>query len=515
MMKKLILFFIFLSTALTLLAQQEVDPNGYNVFYYKNGEKSSEGYMKDGKPDGYWKTYFESGIIKSEGNRKNFELDSIWTFYNDTGKVVLQINYLLGKKNGLRITYHEDERVEENFVDDLKQGQTTYFYNNGKIRQVVFYVDGLEEGIAKEFSKADGRVIKLIYYKKGFISDIENINRMDGSGLKQGVWKYFYENGKVKLEGEYKNGVEHGYFKEYTEDGNLVLTSKYIDGVLQEDVSELVKLDIKREYYSNGNVKIVASYKDDVPEGVRREYNEDGTIAEGFIFSKGIVVGEGIIDEEGIRDGDWKEFYRSGQLKSIGKYDKGKRIGEWKFYHPNGKIEQIGSYSADGKEEGTWSWYFATGELLREETYYMGMIDGYSIEYDEYGVVIAEGEYIEDYREGEWKFQYGDHKEEGEYLNGFRNGKWISYYPDGKTNFEGKFVDDEPHGRHTWYWPNGNKKTEGEYSMGLKDGEWIKYNMDGTPFISIIYNNGVEKRYDGVKIKIYDEDDKPLNLDDY
>ncbi|MEZ5081846.1 MAG: hypothetical protein R2750_00065 [Bacteroidales bacterium] len=29
--------------------------------------------------------------------------------------------------------------------------------------------------------------------------------------------------------------------------------------------------------------------------------------------------------------------------------------------------------------------------------------------------------------------------------------------------------------------------------MGLKDGEWIKYNYDGTPFISIFYENGIEK----------------------
>jgi len=43
--------------------------------------------------------------------------------------------------------------------------------------------------------------------------------------------------------------------------------------------------------------------------------------------------------------------------------------------------------------------------------------------------------------------------------------------------------------------------------MGLKDKEWIKYNYDGTPFISIMYENGVEKKYDGIRIRIYDEDE--------
>ena len=266
-------------------------------------------------------------------------------------------------------------------------------------------------------------------------------------------------------------------------------------------------MDIKTEYYPSGKPKIVASYKKDIPEGVRREYSPDGEIVAGYIFKNGTVVGEGIIDEAGIRDGSWKEYYPNSTLKSEGVYDNGKRIGEWKFYHPNGQLEQIGSYNKDGKEDGPWTWYFATGDLLREENYFNGMIDGYSIEYDEFGVTIAEGEYIEDYREGKWVFNYGDHKSEGEFLNGMQHGEWVNYYSDGIKSFEGKFIEDNPNGKQTWYWPNGNIKTQGNYSMGLKDGEWVKYNYDGTPFIRIFYENGVEKKYDGIRVKIYDEDE--------
>lgn len=513
-MKKIIfiLFFIVIDSMAT--AQQEVDPNGYNSFYYPNGQLSSEGTMRDGKPDGYWKTYFENGEIKSEGNRKEFELDSVWTFYSDSGKVAVQINYLLGKKNGVRKTFYEDGIVDENFVNDVKEGYTYYYYLNGNLRKEVNFVNGLESGIGKEFSADDGRVIKLIYFKKGFTVDIERINRIDRAGMKQGKWKYFYENGNMKLEGEYNNDLKHGYFKQYAEDGNLIITEKYIDGILQEDVAELAKLDIKTEYYPDGKVKIVASYNNDIPEGVRREYSEEGEIIKGYVFKKGKVIGEGITNEEGKRDGPWKEYYFTGALRSEGTYDNGKRVGDWKFYHSNGLLEQIGNYTKDGKEDGIWTWYYATGEILREEGYYIGMLDGGSIEYDEYGQVVSEGEYIEDYKEGLWKFNYGDFREEGEYLNGMRHGLWKAYYPDGIVSFEGKFIDDNPNGRHTWYWSNGNKKTEGNFSNGLKDGEWIKYSFDGNPFISIYYEYGIEKRYDGVKVKIYDEDDTPIVPDD-
>ena len=50
--------------------------------------------------------------------------------------------------------------------------------------------------------------------------------------------------------------------------------------------------------------------------------------------------------------------------------------------------------------------------------------------------------------------------------------------------------------------------------MGLKNGEWIKYNSDGTPFISIYYENGVEKKYDGIRVRIYDEEEAGTIQDD-
>ncbi|MCB0807453.1 MAG: toxin-antitoxin system YwqK family antitoxin [Bacteroidales bacterium] len=508
MMKRL-LFLIGFFIAFALHAQQEqkIDPNGYNIFYYENGEVSSEGTMRNGQPDGYWKTYYENGIIKSEGNRKDFKLDSVWTFYSDSGQVAVKITYENGKKNGLRTTYHEEEITKENFADDIKQGYTYIYYPDGALKKEIYFEDGLESGIGREYAKSDGRVIKLIYYKKGYIEDIEVINRIDAAGMKQGKWKYFYDNRQVKLEGEFKNDLKHGYFKEYSKDGSLLSTSKYIDGVLQEDVAELAKLDIKREYYPNGKVKTVASYKDETPEGIRREYSPEGDVVAGYIFKNGTMIGEGIINDEGIKDGPWKEYYPNGAIKSEGTYNNGNRTGQWKFYHPNGQLEQIGSYNKNGKEDGQWTWYYATGDLLREESYFNGMIDGHSVEYDKNGEVISEGDYIEDLRQGTWVFNYGDHKSEGEYFSGMRNGKWRTWYNNGNLSFEGEFIEDNPNGRHTWFWDNGNVKTEGKYIMGLKDGEWIKYNYDGTPFISIFYENGTEKKYDGIKVITPDDEE--------
>ena len=39
-----------------------------------------------------------------------------------------------------------------------------------------------------------------------------------------------------------------------------------------------------------------------------------------------------------------KEYYENGKLGSIGSYKDGKREGEWKFYKENGKLEKIVHY---------------------------------------------------------------------------------------------------------------------------------------------------------------------------
>lgn len=493
----LVLLFIFLAG--TVGAQSEIDPNGYNKFYYEDSTLSSEGMMRDGKPDGYWKTYYESGILKSEGNRKDFLLDSTWKFYDEDGELKLMINYENGMKNGLRITYREKEIIAENFENDIKQGLTTYYYPDSTIYKTINFVDGREDGLAKEYTE-DGRVVTLTTFRKGFVVSRERINRLDAQGRKQGLWKFFHENGEVRLEGKYTNDLRDGYFKEYDEDGRLLATTKWVEGEKQENATELVRLEVLKDYYPDGSIKTLQTYRNGVPHGVRREYDREGNITAGYLYDDGGKVAEGITREDGVKEGEWKHFFKDGFLRAEGKYNDGKKVGKWVYYHPNGKIEQTGNYDQQGRLQGRWVWYYPSGEILREENYIDGLADGLMTEYREDGSIIAEGEYIEGMEEGPWIFQYGDHREEGSYSYGLRNGIWKYYYPDGSLRFEGEFIDGNPNGKHLYYWDNGNIKDEINYLMGMKDGEWRKYNYDGTLLLVITYDNGVEIKYDGIKI---------------
>ena len=377
--------FILLIAVQTQAQEQQINTvtDGFVKFYYPGGQLSSEGTMRGGKPDGYWKTYYENGVIKAEGNRKNYLLDSVWKFYDDSARLLVSITYAFDKKNGLKTTYRKGEVTAETFVNDIKQGPTTYYYPDGKVRLIVNFVDGLENGIARELDE-DGTVITYMEYKKGFLVSRERINRKDSKGLKQGRWKYFYDNNTVKLEGTYKDDKRNGYFKDYDENGSLLSVKKYVNDVEQVEVQEIASLKLKTDYYPSGKVKTVASYNGDVPEGVRREYSEDGKITAGYIFTKGALTGEGIVDEEGNKEGDWREYYTDGTLRSVGAYSKGKTIGNWKYYFENGKLESEGKYTKSGLLDGIWRWYFDDGSIRRIQSYIAGMEDGEYEEHDDY-----------------------------------------------------------------------------------------------------------------------------------
>jgi antitoxin component YwqK of YwqJK toxin-antitoxin module len=481
--------------------------NGYQKFYYKNGVVSSEGTMKNGQPDGYWKSYYENGQLKSEGNRKNLELDSLWIFYNEKGKRILDVNYKEGKKNGIKTTYLDEETVREMFKDDIKEGYTRYYYPDGKLKMEIPFIKGLEQGLAKEYS-TDGDIITLIEYKRGFVIDRLKINRKDHNNLKQGPWYTFYGNGNIHIEGNYQDDLKDGYFKVYAENGDLISVDKYVKDVKQPEAQEIKKLDVKNEYYPDGKIKASATYRNDTLEGIYREYNPAGQITRSLIYDMGTVTGEGIVKEDGNCDGHWKDLYPDGKTKAEGDYKDGLKVGEWKFYYPDGKLEQNGKFTSTGKFQGIWKWYYESGQLLREEEYDNGLKDGMHTEYAENGNVLEEGEYVNDLEDGPWFTTIGDYLERGTYRDGLKNGKWISYHfkltnekTDSILSFSGNFIEDNPDGKHIYYWDNGNIKDEGVYIMGKKEGDWTEYESDGTPFLVITYRNGIETKYDGVKIK--------------
>ncbi len=501
MLKKTITLLCIILYSFLLSAQKDSSKFIFMQFFFDNNQVSSEGYFRDGKPDGYWKTYYENGILKSEGNRKNYLLDSLWKFYDSEGNLTLEINYKENKKHGKTVTHLKDEIIVENFENNVKQGYTYYYYKDGGLKKELLYINGLIEGYVKEYAQS-GMPVTLYKYNRGYLVSREHINRYNTVGNKHGVWMEFHDNGEIKRTEEWRNGILNGFVKEFDNKGNLKNITKYVHGEIEKEVAELKQHEIRRDYYSDGSIRIIGSYYNDLPDGIRREYDEHGNIIKGYIFAEGIMVGEGITDNMGFKQGLFREYFENGQLRSEGEYKNSKPVGEWKYYYPNGIIEQTGVYDNKGRRTGKWICYYNNGNIWKTENYINGILEGKYTEQDIDGKIIVKGEFFDGLEHEKWVWEIGDVIEEGSFSYGKYHGNWkINATETEKIIFTGRFLEGYPDGKHTYFWANGNKRIEGHFVMGKRHRDWFFYREDGSLFLRVTYRNGIEIRYDNVEIK--------------
>ncbi|MDR2979101.1 MAG: hypothetical protein LBV02_01465, partial [Bacteroidales bacterium] len=375
MVKRLCWIIFILLFANKLISQATIDSSHYQIYYYGNGQISSEGFLIDGKPDGYWKSYNQQGILISEGNRKNFLLDSTWKFYSTTGDLSLFVNYKEEQKHGERVEFFPNEFIVERWNHDTLLSPVISYFIDSTVKKITPYIEGKLHGMEKEFNR-EGTIIAVTTYYRGVLIRKEFINRTDNFGYKQGNWKFFWDNGNLRLEGSYRNDKKHGFFKYYDEEGNFVSIEKYENNGLITDAEETKVLDRKINYHPNGQPKIIATYHNDVPEGIRREFDTAGNIIQGYVFSNGILRFEGITDLNGKRQGEWKEYYPTGELRWVGKYHNSAAIGEWRFYFQDRTMEMTGQYNNKGEKIGEWIWRYPDGSILRIEHYEVGELEG-------------------------------------------------------------------------------------------------------------------------------------------
>lgn len=502
---RFIFFIIFSLIYNYCLCQEDINPDGYNIFYYGNGQISSEGSLKNGKPDGYWKTYYVDGTLKSEGLRRNFLLDSTWIFYDNDGDTTEKVNYYLGKKNGFHYKYFcEDTNIiqsKELFVNNIQVGFSYYYYKNGKIREIIPFKNGKKHGLGKEFCE-DSLIITLYEFDNGRLVNFESINRYNDNNEKEGLWKMFYPNNRIKTETIYKNGLKNGLFKEYDINGNLIKAVSYEnDSIINEDYELNFEIDYRSEYDSLGRLIKQGSFLGNIPIGIHREYDLDGKVIKTFAYAdNGILYSYGIIDESGKKQGMFEYYYPDKKIKAKGEYLNNRRIGQWTFYFQNSNIEQEGHYK-NGYLDGEWTWYYKNGNVWRIEHYLQNKEDGESVEYDSLGNVISKGNYIEGLKEGKWFYQIGDQIEKGNYANDLKDGIWEHYYLNGQLSFKGKFIRGLPDGKHKYYYKNGNLKEEQYYSAGSKEKNWKIYDIGENLIVVITYKNDQEYKINGSRIE--------------
>jgi antitoxin component YwqK of YwqJK toxin-antitoxin module len=498
----LLLFNILVLSNFSSFSQDEINPNGYNSFYYENGQLASEGNFKNGKPEGLWKSYYSDGDLKSEGYKSEGKSDSLWKFYSVDGKLDQTFLYRRGLKNGCAVRYDSLGNIasEGYYVNDVKQAEETWFYPNGNIKKTVLFKDGKETGLALEYNM-DGIVITEEEYQNGYLRKREEFNRTDEAGNKIGKWRTYFENGNIKTEIGYNKGEKEGVSKEFDIDGKLVDIFKMRGDTIASDPGGVVMIDLYKEYHSNGKVKFVGGLNNGLKSGIFRAYNLNGDLINGYVYIKDTLVSEGMILPGGIFDSTWTTYYKTGKIKSRGTFNRGVKDGLWTYYYTNEKKEQEGKFK-NNVLRGRWVWYYENGIVKKEESFNnKGLLEGTMIEYDSLGNELARGEYYNGKKEGSWFYQIGDYKEIGAFTLGEQDGVWNNYYLNGKIAFTGSYNEGEPAGKHIYYHDNGFKREFGKYAGGVKHGLWRTFNDKGELTETIRYKRGEINKINGFRVK--------------
>ena len=111
--------------------------------------------------------------------------------------------------------YYEDGSIHkkiEAIYDTVPHGEWVEYYQNGEVKLLTSFDSGYNEGLRRE------------YYANG---NIKSVLPMSKSKI-QGFAKAFYANGNILWSGTYINGIRDGIFKEYYEnDSGKILRERY------------------------------------------------------------------------------------------------------------------------------------------------------------------------------------------------------------------------------------------------------------------------------------------------
>ncbi len=226
-------------------------------------------------------------------------------------------------------------------------------------------------------------------------SSKENAASKPDKTIKDGPYEYKSSSGDFAESGTYAAGKKTGLWTQYGSDGKISSEKNYLDG----------KLNGTSKSFTNGVLRKVEEYKDDVLDGVYKEYDDAGNILYNIAYKNGKKHGNYISYKnnevtcereyiEGEQSGKTTN-YRSGKRYEEINYVMGKKNGEaTKYYIETGTIQSTETYKND-KRDGPYKSYSKTEKLEAEGNYKDGLKDGEWKKYDASGKVIEKLFYVE------------------------------------------------------------------------------------------------------------------------
>ena len=368
---------------------------------------------------------------------------------------------------------------------------TQYFNSKGELYMISSLTSETEKDLYALYRKydsngnlfiysyaIDGKNIDRGYYSDGKLAYIQELKIIKGQPpIPNGKYIEYYKNGQIKVQGNNKDGKRDGEFKAFLRNGKSAGSVFYKDGKIikstlvnsmKDNASFSLVTDIN--YNLNSNEIIT----DEFPNGLLKQY---------FIYNK-----------NGLLDGESREYYEEGDIKSISHFKNDIPDGVFISYYQNGNIENKYAY-VNGQANGECFSYYENGKL--EERYFLknGEIDGEAFAYYPSGKLEVKDFFKDGKKEGESIFYHenGNIKQKSTFKNGKREGDLFIYFPSGKIRQTEKYINGKIEGEVIEYYESGTIKEKAYFINDKQEKEHFFYDKKGKLIKTDIYKNGVKQ----------------------
>jgi uncharacterized protein len=380
--------------------------------------------------------------------------------------------------------------------ETLKDGYQVFKYPNGSVSSEGLIRNGKPEG----------------FWKSYYVTGIKKSEGKRTNFLLDSIWLFYDQSGDTTEKINYLYGRKNGWYYKYKKDP---LKGVYISS------KELYAADSKEGtayvYFPDGKIQQTYTFSNGKKEGLSKEYDKDGNIITLLEYNKDFLVSRERInrtDSKGLKQGDWKEFYPNGGIKSERSYKDDLLYGYYKEYDTRGKltvtmlydngaivkskvedepdIEIVNKHDQDGKliYSGPYRNKVPVG-VHREFGKDGKVTNGYI--YNDNGLLLSEGIVDEaGNRNGKWKDLYSNGKvmAEGQFNDNRRSGQWKFYSTSDKVEQTGSYNSGRPDGLWNWYYESGTLLKEEEYFQGQRDGASTEYSETGDIIAQGQYTEG-------------------------
>ncbi len=180
------------------------------------------------------------------------------------------------------------------------------------------------------------------------------------------VKKEYWSNGNLKSEKTYVNDTLNGISSYYFEDGRKQYEYFYEKGVINKYI---------KKWYPNGKQMYVTDYKQNKRNGLHQEWDDKGTLRAKFYYINDTLHGRYI------------EWHENKQIKMEGYYLMGFQDSIWNTYDTRGL--QVGVAQFD-KGTGYTKVLYEDGRTKRLTNFYNNSKNGLEIYYEHSGKIVKE-----------------------------------------------------------------------------------------------------------------------------